>query len=283
MNNMSSSPSATGGSMMPMPTAIFPPPVDPFTQPVTLLLPDGTPFNVTMDQFAWFHTYGVQLAISRGVALGASIILLIVLLLLTRAEKRRSPIFALNVLALLFNTIKELVSTIYLAGPFQNPYAVISGDFSQITGIDKSNSVAEPVFTLMMLVVVELSLLLQVRVVLATAKAKYRYSILAVLGSMALVTVGFEFAVMVINCKNIVNLVDGFDNSFQNLLLETSLVMMISFSLFMLIFLGKLGYAILQRRKIGIKQFGPMQILFIMMLQTLIVPSKLSLTKYRDL
>jgi len=45
-------------------TAPYPPPADPFTQPVTLLLPDGTPFNVTMDQFSWFHTFTTQMAVT---------------------------------------------------------------------------------------------------------------------------------------------------------------------------------------------------------------------------
>jgi pheromone alpha factor receptor len=273
---MSSSESPTDPSGA-MPSYIsFPPPSNPFTQPITLLLPDGTPFNVTMDQFAWFHMYSAQLSISRGVSLGASLVLLIVLLLLTHSDKRRSPIFALNVMALLINAMRSLLSCIYMASEWQNPYAVIAGDFDQVTSVDKSNSVAVPVLTLLLLMAVMTSLLLQVKVVLATVRDIYKWAILTVLGSMALVTIGFEFAVVVINSKLIVAEQGGLDPKFQDLLLDTYLVMMISFAMFMLVFLGKLGYAILQRRKIGVRQFGPMQILFIMMLQTLVVPSKLN-------
>jgi pheromone alpha factor receptor len=263
-------------------TATYTPPADPFTQPITLLLPDGTPFNVTMDQFSWFHSYTTQLAVSRGTALGATFVMLLAVAFLTQRAKRRSPVFALNLAALSFNTFRTLFMAVWVAGPYTDPYAVIAGDWAHITSNDIGSSIAVPVFTFFALGAVLASLLLQVRVAMSTARRRVRCAVLAVCAVMGLASLATEMAVMIVNIK--VNILD-FQKTANDptnhldwaLLVEANnLVILLNMCLFTLVFVCKLGFAIWQqvRRLNTAQRFGPLQVLFIMGVQTLVVPSK---------
>jgi pheromone alpha factor receptor len=252
---------------------MYPPPEDAFNQPFTLLLPDGTPFNTTMEDLAYFHSYTIKLAINRGVMIGACIIMLIALLVLTKRDKRRSPIFLLNMVALLLTAIRQLLVTVYLTGPFQHPYAVVAMDFDRVTGIDYSNSIAVPVLTTITLGIILVSLLMQVNVVAATMQPSHRIILLCICSTFALAAIGFQFAFMVVNCRNIIALAP-YNDTTERLQQETYGSMVATLLICTLIFTVKLGLAIQKRRKLGLRRFGPMQVIFIMGVQTLIVPSK---------
>jgi pheromone alpha factor receptor len=231
-----------------------------------------------MDDISYFHTYMVRSGINKGAATGASIIMLIAILTLTKPEKRPTPLFVLNSLALLFNAIRMLLAAIYVAGPWQNLYALIAGVFTRITAIDKSNSIAAPVLTWLTLLCVIMSLWLQVGVATATMSKTYRWLVQALCVALGLVALGFQFAVMVVNCKNIMAFKSGNYPAFTNLLKQSTAATVIALATFTLIFVAKLGVAILHRRRLGLTKFGPMQVIFIMGIQTLIVPSTLALT-----
>jgi pheromone alpha factor receptor len=259
----------------------YSPPADPFTQPVTILDPTGAPFNVTMDQFAWFHYQMTQMAVSRGAALGATVVMLLAVAFLTQRAKRGSPVFALNVLALTLNVFRTLFMVVWVVGPYTNPYAVLTNDWAHVTKSDIGCSIAVPTFTFLALGTVLSSLLLQVRVALSTARRRTRHAVLVVCGLSALGALGTEMAVMVINIKLMIL---DYQNTANDLgwamLLEAnSIATLLNMVLFTLIFVAKLGFAIWQqvRRLSSAQRFGPLQVLFIMGVQTLIVPSKLSL------
>lgn len=253
----------------------FPSPVDPFSQPVTILMPDGSPFNVTMDELTWFHFSGVRWGINYGASVGATAVTLVALILLTKPDKRRSPIFVLNLLALVFNLVRTVLGALYSTSPFQNPYAVIANDWRYITGSDKANSIAVPVMKVLLLVCIELSLLLQIHVVMATRTRTQRLAVLFTCSTVGLLAVGFSFAVMVVNARMIMNLQSGWGESFQDMVHGSNITIIISLSLFTAVFVGKLGFAMWQRRRLGMNKFGPMQVVFIMGIQTMIVPSRL--------
>jgi pheromone alpha factor receptor len=256
----------------------YPPPADPFTQPVTILLPDGTPFNVTMDQFAWFHAQMAQLAVSRGAALGATLVMLLAVAALTPAPKRGSPVFALKLAALALNACRTLFMAVWVPSAWTSPYAVLANDFSEVPVADYGASIAVPVFTFLALGTVLASLLLQVRVALAAARRTVRLGVLSACGVLALLSLATEMVVVVINIKvqilNPTNMAG--DEAWERLIEANNLVMMLAFLLFTLVFVGKLGVAIwAQMRRLSTAQrFGPLQVLFIMGVQTLVVPSK---------
>ncbi|KAL8995844.1 MAG: hypothetical protein Q9169_004496 [Polycauliona sp. 2 TL-2023] len=251
---------------------------DPYSQSFTLLLRDGTPFNVTLPELDEFILYSVQMSINYAAQLGACLLFLIVLLLLTKPDKRRSPIFAINAVALTLNFLRTLLHCLFFTGPFNEVYAYFGVDYSRVTSSDYANQVATIVLSVLLLVCVELSLLLQVRVVCTTVRRAYRHLILAFSIVIAGLAIGFRLAFCIENAKAILSLEPPLP--FRWLASATNITASISICWFCAAFVVKLGFALDQRKKLGVGSFGPMQIIFIMGCQTLIVPAIFSIIGY---
>lgn len=245
---------------------------DPYSQSFTLQASDGTPFNVSIPDLDYFVNYNNQICINYGAQTGASSILLIVLLLLTKPDKRASSIFVVNVASLALNIIRNVLQCLYYTGPFTETYAVFSGDFSRVHTGDYATSVTATVFTLLVLVCVEISLCLQTRVVCTTLRQLYRKTIFAASVVIALLAIAFRIALCIENSIDIVQAkVDG---PLYHLAKGATITETISICWFSAVFVTKLAFALNERRKLGLVQFGPMQIIFIMGCQTLIVPGQ---------
>ncbi|KAI9663642.1 MAG: hypothetical protein M1821_007132 [Bathelium mastoideum] len=144
---------------------------NPFTQQFTILLPDQTPMNVTVDDIQDLVSYAANDSINYGSQIGSSLVLLVILLLVTKAEKRRSLVFILNTTALLLNFIRCVVISLYCTGPWWNWYSQLIGDFDNVPTSQYATSIAGVVLTFLLIVCLETSLILQVHVVCVTAKA----------------------------------------------------------------------------------------------------------------
>ena len=249
------------------------PPFDPFTQIVTLLFSDGTPLNVSVPDLDTYILYNVQICINYSAQLGASVVLLVILVLITKSEKRRAPIFLLNSMSLALNTIRNVLQCLYFTGPFSETYAYFTQDYSRVPPSAYATSIAATVLTLMLLICVELSLVLQTRVVCTTLRDIYRHCIFGCSLSVALLAIGFRFALVVLNSKYI--LAAKSFASFDWLASAANITASISICFFCIVFVTKLGLALNARRKLGLQQFGPMQIIFIMGCQTLVIPGTL--------
>ena len=245
-------------------------PFDPYTQSFTLLASDGTPFNVSIPELDFFVFYNNQICINYGAQIGASMLLLVVLLLLTKPDKRSSALFIVNVLSLALNIIRNVLQGVYFTGPFTETYAVFSGDFSRVHAGDYATSVTCAVQTVLVLICVEISLCLQTRVVCVTLRQLYRRIIFAASIMIALLAIGFRLALCIENSIYVVQA--KVDVPLQKLLSATTITETISICWFSAVFVAKLAFALNERRKLGLVQFGPMQIIFIMGCQTLIIP-----------
>lgn len=246
------------------------PAFDPFRQSFTLLMRDGTPFNVTIPELDEFILYSVQISINYAAQLGASLLFLIVLLLLTKPDKRKSPIFIINSIALTLNVLRTLLQCLYFTGPFSETYAYFSLDYSRVSASDYANQVTITVLTFLLLVCAEASLLLQVRVVCVTLRQAHQRLIFALSVLIAGLAMGFRLAFCIENAKYILSLQSLFPLHW--LASATNITTSISICWFCAVFIVKLGFALDQRKKLGMGAFGPMQIIFIMGCQTLIIP-----------
>ncbi|KAL8844942.1 MAG: hypothetical protein Q9176_000614 [Flavoplaca citrina] len=251
---------------------------DPFSRPFTLLLRDGTPFNITIPELDEFILYSVQISINYAAQLGACLLFLVVLLLLTKPDKRRSPIFVINAVALTLNFLRTLLQCLYYTGPFNEVYAYFAVDYSRVSPSDYANQVAITILTLVLLVCVQVSLLLQVRVVCITVPKVYRHLILAFSIVLAGLAIGFRLAFCIRNAKSILSLEPL--SPLRWLASATNITTSISICWFCAAFVIKLGFALDQRKKLGVGSFGPMQIIFIMGCQTLIIPAIFSIIQY---
>ena len=244
--------------------------IHPFSQSFTLLADDGTPFNVTVPDLDDFIQYNTECCITYGTQIGASIVLLMVLVLLTKPDKRGSSLFLINTLSLAFNIIRNVLQCLYFTGPFSEAYAYLSQDYSNVHTKDYAISITATIFTVLLQVCIETSLCLQTRVVCITLGRIYQSIILAVSIFVAFLAIAFRLAYMIENDKYIVNLKD--ESPLYWLANATNTTTTISVCWFSAVFVTKLGFALYQRRKLGLRRFGPMQIIFIMGCQTLIIP-----------
>jgi pheromone alpha factor receptor len=251
---------------------------DPFHQTFSILLGDGTPLNITMDELNDNVQFSVQICINYASQLGASLMLFIVLLLLTKPEKRLSPVFFLNTSALFINVCRMFCLLAYWTSAWSNQYAYFAQDFSRVPRADYATSVASVVLTFLLLIFVEISLVLQTQVVFTTLREIHRRLLLAVSIFVASVAIGFRFA-MVIKLSEYIVAAKNF-TPYVWLQSATNIAITVSICFFCLIFAVKLGFAIQQRRALGLKQFGPMQIIFIMGCQTMVVPGKTNTSRY---
>ncbi len=247
------------------------PAFDPYTQNFTLLMPDGvTPFQVGVPDLDYFILYNTQVSINYASQIGASIVMLAVVVLVTKESKRRSSLFFINVISLMLSVIRSLLQTLYWVGPFNESYAYFSGDYSAVPSSAYANSIASIVMTLLLLCSVELSLVMQTRVVCTTLRESQRLAIVALSLVTTLLTVGFRFGDMVQNARAIIDLVPTYSwLASAALIMET-----ISIWYFCLIFVAKLGITLYQRKKLGLRQWGPMQIICIMGGCTMVIPCK---------
>ena len=245
---------------------------DPYSQSFTLQASDGTFFNVSIPDLDYLVNYDNQVCINYGAQTGASIILLIVLLLLTKSDRRASPIFIVNTLSLALNIIRNVLQSLYFTGPFSETYSVFSGDFSQVSTRDYAISITAAVFTLLVLLCVECSLCLQTRVVCVTMRQLYRKIVFVASVTIALLAIVSRLALCVENSIYIVHAkVDG---PLHQLVSAANITETISICWFSAVFVTKLAFALNERRKLGLARFGPMQIIFIMGCQTLIIPGQ---------
>ncbi|KAI4118498.1 MAG: hypothetical protein LQ338_007395 [Usnochroma carphineum] len=251
---------------------------DPFSQSFTLLTGDGTAINVTIPELDAFILYSVQISINYAAQLGASLAFLIVLLLLTKPDKRKSPIFIINSAALVLNVLRTLLQCLYFTGPFSETYAYFSLDYSRVSRSDYANQVAITVLNWLLLVCIEASLLLQVRVVCVTLLDIYKRFIYVFSTIIAGLALAFRLALCIENSRYILSLKLEF--SLQWLASATNITTSISICWFCLVFVIKLGFALDQRKKLNMGSFGPMQIIFIMGCQTLIIPAIFSIIEY---
>lgn len=253
-------------------------PFDLFRQSFTLLLSDSTSFNLSLGDLDDFVLYNVQICINYGAQLGASLILLLVLLLLTKPDKRLSPIFILNSISLALNVIRNVLQCLYFTGPFSKVYTYFGQDYSLVPRSAYATSVTATVITLLLLTCVEVSLILQVRVVCVTLPKLHRQVIFMLSNMIALMAIGFRFALSVENSRYIVSLI--YLTELKWLESATNITISVSICWFCAVFVTKLAFALNERRKLGLSHFGPMQIIFIMGCQTLIIPGMYSIKSH---
>ncbi|KAJ5561262.1 hypothetical protein N7535_004271 [Penicillium sp. DV-2018c] len=252
--------------------------LDPFKQNITFRYPDGSTFDVPLEALDAFVTYNVHTCINYGCQFGASLTLLVILLLLTHSDKRRSAVFILNAVALFLNSVRLLFQVIHFSTGFEQVYPFVSGDFSTVPWSAYAISIVAVIFTTLVVVCIEASLVIQVNVVCSTLSRRYRRPILGLSVLVALVPIGFRCAWMVLNCEAIMSL--SFVGDLWWVESATNICLTISICFFCVAFVTKLGFAIKQRHRLGVRNFGPMKVIFVMGCQTMIVPAIMSIIQY---
>ncbi|KAG0652911.1 hypothetical protein D0Z07_0232 [Hyphodiscus hymeniophilus] len=229
-----------------------------------------------IDASVWYNT---AVAINFSCQAGACGAMFFVVLILSQKAKRRTPIFILNVLSLLFGFCRALFTALYAISPWVKLYPYFTNDFTLIPTSAYANSVVAVVFDVFMTTTVNLSLVLQAYTVTKNMTDVYRYILLVTSSLVFFLAVGFQFADMVINS---IAIVQAKYYSAQWVQHGTLYSVTISVWYFSAIFTSKLVYTLHYRRKNGWTQWSGVRILAAMGGCTMIIPSLFAILEYVD-
>lgn len=221
-----------------------------------------------LDAEIWYNT---ACTLNFGAQAGGCGAMFFVVLILSKAAKRKTPIFILNVLSLLFGFFRGLLFALYFLSSWIELYPYYTDDYSAIPTRAYALSVTGSVMPLLMTTTVNLSLVLQAYTVTKSMRNMYRYSVIFMSGLVFFLAVGFRFAEVVTNCISIIQAKIFNAEWVQKgtLYMET-----ISIWFFSIVFTGKLVYTLYYRRKHGWKQWSGVKILAAMGGCTMLIPCK---------
>jgi pheromone alpha factor receptor len=177
------------------------PDFDRWTQNIYLINGHGDNVTLSMQAMDAYRLFGFRLAINYGCQVGASIMLLLVLLLLTRAEKRKSYIFVLNASCLFLNAIRCILLCTWVTSSYNNPYTLLVEDYSRITSGDKATQVVQHIITVLVTIMVLVSLCSQVWIVCVTTPPLQRNIIMGVTSTIGCVALGYRIAAVYFDTK----------------------------------------------------------------------------------
>lgn len=247
-------------------------PFNPYQQDLTGLMADGvTPLIFNMADLDFFLFYSSRVCINYGTQMGASILMFIVVLISTHENKRSSPLLFLNLLSLALSALRSFLSVLYYTNQWTELYANWADDYSGVPQAAYATSVATDVISALFLLAVEISLLMQTRVVCVTLEKRSRFLTMGVSYGVVVSAVVFRTIVMIGNC---IATIKALSFNVQWALSGALVTETLSIWYFCLVFVIKLGCTIRKRKQMGLKQFGPMQIICIMGGCTMVIPCK---------
>lgn len=251
---------------------------DAFGQNFTLTDSNGHTVIASMADVDAMRIYGIRLAINYGSQIGASTVLLLILILLTKPAKWTSSIFIMNTLCLVLNILRTIFQTLWLTGDLWNVYSQLTGDTSPDAWQDRANTVTANTLTLCLLITIMTSLTMQVWVVCKAARTIHRALIIGITTTVALVAIGFRFTTTILSNMSAIGSTNM--QHMQWVVAQTHIFQAIAIWGHCSVFACKLGLALIQRRRLGMTQFGPMQIVFIMSAHTMVIPAIFSVLQF---
>jgi pheromone alpha factor receptor len=225
------------------------------------------------DLNAVMHSVGRSLIIF-GVNIGMCFTVAVVVLLLTKTEKRRTPIFILNMAGLSFQFIRMLMVAIFYNGPDYNFQPYLLGDTVLIPSSAFAPFDIDFIAGMFWYTVIVTSLILQVLVVFG-AERKVRRYLKYSLGLLGLATIAFNITAQADALKVTFSKTGEYAKWFPWLYKTGRILYTITVGVTSGIFVAKLLFLIRRRKKMGFKGFGPLQVIVIMGAQCLLVPRTL--------
>lgn len=218
---------------------------------------------------------GTSAAFWYGLQTGTCFLFLVLLVLLTRPAKRRSPVFLLNSIALLLSFVRSTCQASYFSSQFWtlDSLAGAYDSNTDVTAVLTSQTIAALCAAAQTTAIMG-SLYLQIRAVCAPMSSRsQRLGMLLTTATLAIINIIYIWFAAILDIN--VCIIGWKEMSCVYLVGWWQLASWLfqgTVALFSCVFVGKLGVAIQQRRRLGIKQFGPMHMVAIGAAQTMVVP-----------
>lgn len=251
---------------------------DPYSQNVTFLLSDGvTSYSVPMSMIDLYRFDDLNKAINYGTQIGACLIMLFCVLLLTTGSKRWGMLFNLNLACLFTGFLSRLFLALFYGSSYERFYTYWSPETPQVPKSDTAVSIVSSILPIFLTIFVNLSLLLQAYTVLQTVPERItRHIAMFVSGLVFLNAMCWRFAEGVLNAQAIVAGVVFYE---KNWLLNGALAAeTIAIWYFTIIFTTKLFLNLVARRMLNQPSWSKMEVITVMGLGTMIIPCKYSST-----
>lgn len=246
-----------------------------FAQDLTFLAPDGSEIVANMREIDIQTLFMTINALQYGAQMGSCIIMAAVLAVFTARTSMLKPLFLLNVASLILAFLRSLFQALYLVSPWTFFYTRFAGDFSQVSAIDYSNSVAGTVFPLLLTITINASLVLQAHAVCRQIHTSYiKYVLLGISTIILIVVVGLRMTQCITNAQAILQLRGYYDQWLRSATLISSTI---AIWWFMSIFMVKLGYTLWMRKKMGWARMTVFQTLALAGGCTMVIPCKLTI------
>ncbi|CAI6099608.1 unnamed protein product [Clonostachys chloroleuca] len=186
---------------------------DPYMQNVTFLLADGmTPINATVFMIDAFNSYSISVSINYGAQLGAAMLMLIAMLVMTPSAKLRRPSGILHVTILVLCIIRmALLATAFLS-PFNEFYNHWAVDYSTIERQHYNASVAATTFSLLLVVFTEFALIYQAWTMVTLWPSVAKYVLCALSLCVTLLTISWRIAATVVQNRATMTLTSAADS-----------------------------------------------------------------------
>jgi len=246
--------------------------------------------NTVASNYSRYLNYTANCVFNFGLQAGFSILLVVTLLALTRPSKRRTPIFLINIFALTACIARVILQACYF---WSNSWAYFIQVIVLIDGDVEYNDwraddpytwrgqMVAAFFAGLQSTCIFVSLYLQIKAVCAPMVVRWQQtSMMALTGFIAFANIFLAWLHTGLQMQALGDLVSShgerwsFGIEYVGLWQLISWVNQGSVAFFSLIFAAKLAVAVVQRRRLGIKQFGAMEIVLIMALETMLVPGK---------
>ncbi|KAF2151104.1 hypothetical protein K461DRAFT_269384 [Myriangium duriaei CBS 260.36] len=252
---------------------------NPLNQSFLLLISDGEEVPADLGYLNYWIRVGIQESIVSASQIGAALTILTVLLVLTKPDKRRSPVFLLNCLALFLVFTTQLTACLYWTSSWFHPYALLTLDYSHVTIAAKFDSIIGGILASALLITIEASLILQVHVVTITLPFLHRLILLLLSLLIALSAITLRIIQLVSN--TLINILRMENNpGIIPIMKARDITLAASICFFSAVFCAKLGWSMRERRRLGVSQYGPMRVIFIGGTQTLVIPAIFAILQF---
>lgn len=171
-------------------------------QTINLTMPDGSQEPVPLSAVDLNQRYMIGTTIAYSVELGASLVMLAVILAMTPKTKFWRASTFINVFALVNNIIRTLLLVLYFQSSWTRFYVLYSGDTSSVTTGDFRISVASVVVSIPQNLLMMAALMLQAWSMVQLWPNLYKLGILALSCVLSLLEVGFMLATQIYQIRS---------------------------------------------------------------------------------
>lgn len=184
-------------------------PFDPYTQVFSLLGPDGvTEIPVSVAQVDALFLGGTSTQVNYGSQIGATFIMLLVVLTMTPRRRFTRVPTIINIASLVVNLIRCVLLSLFFTSSWIEFYALMSGDTSRVAQRDYNISVVATVFNIPVVILIQLALAVQAWSMIQLWPAMYKWGSVIISAAIVVATIGFKFASAILQSRGIVGNVD---------------------------------------------------------------------------